>query len=529
MRKNTYFLGLIALFGTNSLWAQDGSDTAQTADATFNKTPIEDINSEYLEVRPLVTDNGEILFFNRRFSGKKDQDIYVVEKNPETGEWGEPRLLGDGLNNRRMNAVASANPSGKELVLFNTYKGTDNVPLVRTIKENGSWSAPEEINIQGYENFSPYSDFFVDYKKEVLLMAIQPKETEGGQDLFVSFPQGESGWSEPLNMGPVLNSAKDDFAPFMGADTRTLFFSSYGHDTGGGSDIFMSVRLDDSWTNWSEPVKLGEEINTEGDENYFSMDKEFNHLYYTSQIKGEQDGGIIEVQLPEDFTAINGPVLSRLNGVEIKKIMDSGNYEINPAGRKTNAQGVGFPGWPVEEEEADTAVVVEESAEEENPFLPERLRGFQPVAEVSNLSAEAAAVLDFLEEELPEADLAVRLKGDTAEFKLVQNILYDFNSVYPQGTYYDRLNNIKNVLKEKDELKLQLIGHTDSIGSAEVNEEVARLRVANIRRYLTERGVSSNRIEIIGAGQGEPVAPNETDEGRDLNRRVETIIRFIEK
>ena len=161
--------------------------------------------------------------------------------------------------------------------------------------------------------------------------------------------------------------------------------------------------------------------------------------------------------------------------------------------------------------------------------MPERLRGFRPATEVTDLSEEAASLRDYLQEKIPGTELQIRQQEGMTEFKLVQNILYDFNSVYPKGEYYQRLNNISRVLREKGELKVQLIGHTDSIGSQEVNEEVARMRVRNIQRYLTERGVSNDRIEILGAGQGEPIAPNETDEGRDMNRRVETIIRLNEK
>lgn len=517
MRKKNYFLGLLTFAMINPLFAQDNIPMSTGSDAGFSKTLMEGVNTTYPDIRPLVSADGKSLYFSRRIkagSAKRvaDEDIYVVYKDPASGSWGEAEALPKSLNNKMSNAVASVKPGGEELILFNTYSDMEDYPLVTTTKEGERWKSPEEISIRGFENLSPYADFFMDYEQEVLLMAIQPTKKTGQQDLFVAFPDGKNGWTEPLNMGPVVNSAKADFAPFMGGDGRTLFFSSYGHDTQGGSDIFMSVRLDDSWTNWSEPVNLGPAINTADDENYFSMDKEFEHLYYTSQKKGEDHWKMFEVKLPEGFTAINGPILSRLNSEEIRKIMESGNYSIDPDGAKTNAEGVAFAGWP---EDPEMVPAEEETAAVE--------------AEDGSMSNGAASLHDYLQQELPGTELAVRVQGDTTEFKLVQNILYAFNSTEANGEYQQSLENIARVLKSREGLNVRLIGHTDNIGPAEVNERIARLRANNAARALTKMGISENRIELTGAGQKEPVASNETQEGRKQNRRVETIIRYIEK
>ncbi len=526
MKRKPFFLGLLAFALVNPVFAQDNSETSANGETTFLKTPLEELNSSYLETRPLISPDGNTLYFSRRSAAgskrkKRDQDIYVARKDPASGSWGAVEPLASHLNNKRWNAVASVNPNGTELVLFNAYKRRARLPLVRTKKQEGSWSAPEIIQIQGYRNFNTYADFFIDYQQEVLLMAIEAKKNRGEQDLYVSFPDGKNGWGKPVYMGPVINSRKSDFAPFMGADGRTLFFSSFGHGSQGGSDIFMSVRLDDSWTKWSVPVNLGPAINTPNDENYSSLDKDFQHLYYSTQKSGREDWGqLLKVKLPDDFTAINGPVLAKLKEKEIQKIMDSGNYTIHPDGRKTNTEGVAFAGWPQAKEEPAAVVAqavaleaevpdareeVREEMEEETEELPARLKGFRPAAEVKNISAAAVRLRDYLQEELPEAGLAIRPNGDAVEFKLVQNILFDFNSTQPQEKYARQLNKLVKVLQETPELKVQLIGHADSIGSREVNEQIAGLRVSEVRRYLEEREVSSSRIEAIGAGNTEPL------------------------
>jgi OOP family OmpA-OmpF porin len=547
MRKYPFIFGMLAITALNPLYAQDSTASAEAA---FNKTPLEGINTSSLEVRPLITPDGSTLYFSRRYSSnsKLDQDIYVAHKDAAGDSWGEVKSL-EQLNNKRWNAVASVSPDGKELVLYNTYKKTENSPLVRTIRQGQGWSTPEVININGYENFSPYSDFFVAYKQEVLLLAIETYESNGEQDLYVSFPdETGKGWSKPVNMGTTINSTKADFAPFVGADGKTLFFSSFGHNTLGGSDIFMSVRLDDSWTNWSTPVNLGPAINTADDENYFSIDRNFKNMYYSSQKAGERQGTVAKVALPEDFTAINGPVLAKLDRNEIQRVMDSGNAVVSPNGRTKNAEGITFAGWPQEDlpvaatEDTTAAATTESAVASEakassvnaasitanGELVPARLDGFVPAAEATGLSAEAASMRDFLLQELPGVDLAIRQKGNTTEFKLVQNILYDFNSVYANMEYQQRLSNVASVLKNKQNLKVQLIGHTDSIGSEEENIRVAKQRVNNVLQYLTRRRIDPSRIEVLGVGLTEPVASNDTDSGRSMNRRVETIIRHIE-
>lgn len=539
MNARRYLLGLLILVVTTPLLAQNTLNDSLFYKSSFIKNDLEEINTSSLELRPLLTADGNSLYFSRRKETKSwrrrnEQDIFVAHRDAITGSWGEVERLDKPLNNKRWNAVASVNPNGKELVLFNTYKKLENVPLVRSVKQGGIWSAPQEIHIQDYENFSPYSDFFVDFKQRVLLMAIEPFETKGEQDLFVSFPNGETGWTKPVNMGTVINSEKSDFAPFMGADGKTLFFSSYGHNTHGGSDIFMSVRLDDSWINWSVPVNLGPGINTEGDENYFSIDQNFEYLYYTSQKAGQNQGNVIKVSLPKDFTAINGPVLANLSKEEVQKIIDSGNFKVSQIERDSITEEATFMSWLKEDSVAvpnrfsdgstETKVL---SVEKEN--LSGTNKTGNHSSEVKSLmSTEATAVFDYLQRELHGIDFSIILKGDTTEYKLVQDILFDFNSTSVNREYHQRLNVIADVLLNKEELKVQLIGHTDNIGSEDVNQRVAELRVKNVLLCLTGKSINLKRIEVIGAGQAKPVAPNETIGGRSLNRRVETIIRFIE-
>jgi OOP family OmpA-OmpF porin len=539
----------------------------------FQRESLQSINTEYLEARPLISGDGKTLFFVRRaypenFSGVKDnQDIYVATYDPATDTWSTPQNIGKQLNNKRSNAIASVNEDGTEGVFFNSYKKIRKAPLARSKKTGKGWSDPTPVTIQSFVNLNDFADYHRDYRHNVLFSAIEGERSLGEQDLYISFPDGFGGWKEPINLGPVINTKQGDFAPFLGADGRTLFFCSYGHKSTGGSDIFMSVRLDDSWRRWSPPVSLGPAINTSQEESYFSITDDFKYLYYTSYTTRETNRDIYRIRLPEDFTAINGPVLAQLDSAAINGIMLSGNYRVNPNGATKNFQGVSFEGWPEEEEviaanqpttSADTSVSVPEAnpvAENQisesgtsasntlttasssstatgttagRSAVPagesDRFAGFRPAGEVK-LSPEADELIRSLKQQLPDLEYLVRQQNGATDFKVVQNLEYDFNAVYVAADYLPRLRKLGNILRDKKELSISMYGHTDEVGSQEVNERVALQRVENLKSYFKQRGIAEDRIEVIGVGNAEPLATNDVN-SRRKNRRVETVIRL---
>ena len=241
------------------------------------------INSSLPEVKPLITADGNTLFFGRRNSpenihGIKDfQDVWVSHKD-EQGNWQKATNLGENINDCYANAICSISKDGKTAVFHNTYKKI-NQPLAIARLVNNEWTKPEPILIQDYYNHSEYSDFFLCFENAVIIMAIQREDSRGGQDLYVSRLNENGSYSAPVNLGEAINSTGEDFAPFLASDGKTLFFASTGHKGQGGSDIFMIKREDESWTKWSHPVNLGPNVNSNHNENYFSLTSDFRFLY----------------------------------------------------------------------------------------------------------------------------------------------------------------------------------------------------------------------------------------------------------
>ncbi len=261
------------------------------------------INTPYIEVRPLISPDGQTLYFGRRehpdnIKGERDlQDIYVAEMNAKG--WSNAKNLGDEVNNKFANSICSISPDGQQILVMNTYSKIKG-PVVTFTRNGNNWEGPFPVEIERYYNNSEYIDFYMDFEREVLFMALEREDSRGEQDIYVSFKQEDGIWSQPVNAGPNVNSNRSDFAPFLGSDGRTLFFCSYGWSGLGGADIYYSHRLDDTYTNWSLPVNMGKPVNTSGEETYVSATIDLKTLYFVSYRHGSAKRDIISLPLKEE-------------------------------------------------------------------------------------------------------------------------------------------------------------------------------------------------------------------------------------
>ena len=250
------------------------------------------INSPYTETKPVISGDGKILYFCRQnhpknIRGKQDdQDIYA--STYANGNWTEAKNISWPLNDGHPNGICSVSPDGKSLLLINEYiSGGYMKPGVSiSHKTISGWSFPKKIEIDNFYNFSPYVDYFLSSSGKVMLLSVQRRNGFGDQDLYIS--RKEKGkWSEPMNLGGIINSSGADFAPFLAADGKTLYFASEGHPGLGGSDIFYSKRLDETWTNWSTPINLGPAVNSRTWDAYYSISAKGDFAYFVSKKRTE--------------------------------------------------------------------------------------------------------------------------------------------------------------------------------------------------------------------------------------------------
>jgi OmpA-OmpF porin, OOP family len=236
------------------------------------------INSPYEELKPVLAPGGSRLYFSRsahphNTSGVMDnEDIWYSEIDEKNNTWSEPVRLPGALNNAGPNYINNVSITGDTIILGNQYlkKGKMRAGLSYSVNVRGQWTAPMPIQIQNDYNISDHANSFVSIKNGVILSAIQRAETVGQRDLYVSFWDGIKA-TEPVNMGTVINTEMEESSPYLAADNKTLYFASKGHSGFGGYDIFVTKRLDETWTNWSEPENLGPAVNGALDDEFFSL------------------------------------------------------------------------------------------------------------------------------------------------------------------------------------------------------------------------------------------------------------------
>jgi hypothetical protein len=248
----------------------------------------DNVNTRYLESKPVIAPDGKRLYFARKntpdnIGGKRDaQDIYVSDLLGD--EWSVAHNVGRPLNDKLPNGICSVSPDGNSITVINAYyedgRVEDGVSVSR--KRASGWSFPRKQEIEDYQNLSEYQDYFVSNSGKVLISAVEREDSNGDQDLYVSFRTGEDSWSRPVNMGSSINTAKVEFAPFLASDNKTLYFASNGHRGFGESDIFYTRRMDDTWTNWSPPENIGKAINSFGWDGYYTISAKGDYAYFIS-------------------------------------------------------------------------------------------------------------------------------------------------------------------------------------------------------------------------------------------------------
>jgi OOP family OmpA-OmpF porin len=269
--------------------------------------PIESINSNFSEYKPALTLHGNRLYFSRarhpeNTGGREDkEDIWYADIDKANDSPMTPKRLEGHLNNSGPNFVSGVSVTGDTIMLGNTYdkKGKMKAGISYSVNENGVWSLPKTIHIKNDYNLSEHGNAYVSLSGGVIISAVQRAETYGQRDLYISF-WGYDHATEPVNMGSVINSNLDESSPFLSADKKTLYFASKGHHGYGGYDIYMSHRLDETWTKWSEPENLGPAINGPLDEEFFTITHCKQWGYFSKQV-GEDNVDIYKILMADLF------------------------------------------------------------------------------------------------------------------------------------------------------------------------------------------------------------------------------------
>ena len=260
------------------------------------------INTPLNETQPTISPDSKTLFFVRENSPDKfgvvNRNIMVSTLNSDN-TWSFARNLGGVLSNKGENGY-SVMHDGKSLLLGNVYNRDGSVSdgLSISHKDESGWTYPEKITIKNFYTSNPNSTFFMSNDNKILLLSLERKNGYGGLDVYVCFLKDKNAYSEPMNLGPEINTVGDDCSPFLAADNMTLYYSTSGFSGFGSNDIFMTRRLSSDWTKWTEPLNMGPKINTSDWDAYYTIPASGEYAYFVSYKNAIGEGDIFRIELP---------------------------------------------------------------------------------------------------------------------------------------------------------------------------------------------------------------------------------------
>lgn len=506
----------------------------------------DNVNSYAEELSPLISPDGQTLFFCR--DGHKEthggQEIwYSTQVN---GAWTAAVRMDRPLNNANPNFVNSITPDGNMMLLGNQYffkkkgsedfveskkrtrqvrkgkvenEGIDFTDLLNNpenyeeINSYGSgfsityntpkgWSYPFNSIIDSYSNTNRYVNYFLDNTGKTVIMSIESEGGQGELDLCVSHLLEDGSWTKPENLGSDINTIANDGTPFLASDNKTLYFSSEGYPGFGGRDIYMTKRLDDSWKKWSTPLNMGPVINSASWDAYFTIPAKGDYAYLV------RDGDIYRLRLneelkPEPVILLSGKVLNKKTNEPLQVDI---SYEELTTGKELGIASTN-------PKTGDYKIVL--PAGKQYACLS-HLEGFYPINE--NIDATGLKKYTEIRRDLYLSPIE---KGEVIR---LNNIFFAFAKAILQKESYPELNRVAELMNNNPLLKIQLNGHTDNVGDDASNLSLSKSRAQAVVDYLVNKGIDKSRLVSKGFGETTPIATNDTDDGKAINRRVEFLV-----
>lgn len=501
---------------------------------------LSDLNTPFSEHSPVITaDESKIMFTSTRpgsigndldeVTQEYDEDIYISYK--VNGRWTKPINAGEPLNTRMNDATVGLSSDGQLLLIYN---GTRRNGDIQSSELDGDeWSYPKwlptTINSKAKETSASFSG-----NDKVLYFISNREGGYGGKDIYVSYKNRRGKWGEAKNIGPTINTKYDEESVFMHPDGRTLFFSSKGHSTIGGFDIFKSTKDDNG--NWGKPENLGMPINTPDNDLAFVLSADGRHGYFSSTReggKGRYDIYMITFLGPEKplFVSNDDQLLASFKTSVSDNVLEK-SVKIKTI-RLTVVKGVvkdAMTNNPIKaqievvDNDKDEVVFSSTSNSKTGKFLVSL-----PSGKNYGLAVKADNYLFHSENfNIPPATAyqeitkEILLNNVKKDVKIVlKNVFFDPGKAILRPTSYPELNRLAKLMHDVPTLKIEISGHTDNTGSATLNKKLSKGRAKAVVEYLLAQDISTDRLTYVGYGESQPIADNNTKEGRQQNRRVE--------
>jgi outer membrane protein OmpA-like peptidoglycan-associated protein len=469
----------------------------------------EAINTSCDESSPVLSKDGKILYFSRvlcptNIGGETaGQDIYMSQKD-ESGNWKKAVNIGAPLNNKFENAPVSLSDDDKTLFLQNLYRGGDKMAagVSYAVKKGDTlWDFPKSIHLKGFQfRKNSFVGFHVSRNGKHLFISRFKKDSTDAEDLFVSHKDEKGNWSEPVNLGESINSVGYETSPFLLDDDSTIFFSSNGWGGYGDADIFVSKRLDDTWKKWSRPQNLGNSVNGKGFDGYFTTVAN-GDCYFVSGDDPSASGDIYYTKKIRSNNTLTVNITDAKSGkpvgvATVTSTIRDGSKEVLS---KTLAE--------------NGVANIKISSQPKKYFFVVHAEGY--------VSADQLFDVNALMENRDTSFTLTMTPIEVGQTVRLNNIFFETGKATLLEESNSELDVLVELLQENATMEILISGHTDNKGNAKLNQKLSEDRVKSVDAYLVSKGIETKRLTYKGFGSTKPVADNKTEEGRAKNRRVE--------
>ncbi len=517
---------------------QSGKELIKNPVRVFIDNAGANVNTQYNDYTPVISaDESVLMFTSRRVGTTGDaideglnepmEDIYVSYK--EGKNWSKAANLGAPVNTINHDAVVCLSPDGQKLISFNGKKNGGD--LFISLLEGNKWTEPDNmgkaINTKGHE---PSATFSFDGK--IIYFVSDRDGGLGDHDIYVTNTNAKGKWESATNAGSILNTEYNEDGVFMLPDGKTMFFSSKGHNSMGGYDIFKTTYENGAWT---KPLNMGYPINTPNDDVFFQLAANGIHGYYSKAANdglGGQDIYKLTLLGPEkqplllNEDNLLASVAAPVSDFKAEKIISSGP-------KMTVLKGVIRDDKTKQPLEAQIELVDNTANELIATFKSNSTTGKYlvslPFGKNYGIAVKKDGYLFHSENfDIPasadyqEVEKNVDLKKvEVGQSIVLRNIFFDFDKATIRPESANELERLIKLLNENPTLKIELGSHTDSKGSDDYNQKLSQSRSQSVVSYLITKGIATDRLVAKGYGETVAVATNDTDDGRQQNRRTE--------
>ena len=634
--RNFFYLTLILLLMTTlQAISQENDDSVKVT-----VTNVGDIiNSGYDEFAPIISADGYMMIFtSSRPIGKNamakkllpgNENIYVSYYDDYTWKWSEPKILSESVNQpEKNNSAISLSNDGQRLLIF---RGDPDGNIYESVLKGDEWSEPvklpEPINSKRHESSASISP-----DGRTIYFVSNRNGGQGKLDIWLCHQDNMGTWGKAENLGPDINTPDNEEGVFIHPDGKTLYFSSKGHNSIGGFDVFKTVLEDGKW---SIPVSLGNLINTPDDDLFFSITADGKTGYYSTgfsakidstQLKAASETTDSLIKAIKEAQILLGQQVQRVRRAQLVlyNLQEDQAQQVIKETQTQLVEQAKEVQQVIEEAQAllvlksvlvqntgsnattgtssDTISANLSSANKNSGSLTADLGrvgfGGKDIYEISfknkknesGLTLFKGLVIDFdshdpvgTDIEISDNDkneiianiqsnsvtgkylvslpagknygIAVKKKGylfysenfnipDSAAYKeinknielqkftvgntiVLKNVFYDSGKATLKPESVSEINQLVQLMNLNIDIKIEIASYTDNIGKKESNIALSQARSQSVADFLFSAGISKDQVVAKGYGGAKPIASNETEEGRKLNRRTE--IKILEQ